>query len=140
MNSPFQRSFVFLAITLSCVGLFSSCGLPLKVRATHDKVIVDVQTLGEYPTTVNRIRLTGPGAEPIWEIRSKSGLTQIWTLTFLPGPNSVDMAETSHGEYIVLIPQPSKTFELKRKTEYVIEMWDENADRHPTRATLHFPE
>jgi len=101
-------------------------------------VVVDVRTLGEYPTKVNRVRLASSTNETIWEIKSKSGATQISALTFRPGPNSTDVADPSHGEYVVLVPQGSKTFELKKRTDYQIEVWGKNPDSRPTTATVRF--
>jgi len=134
-TSAFSTLALFVLFSLS---LLVSCRVPLRVKNSQDCVIVDVQTLGEYPTTVNRVRLISSVNETIWEIKSKSRVPQIWTLTFRPRSNSVDLAEPSQGEYAVVTPQNSKTFELKRQTDYQIQVWGENPESRPTAATLRF--
>lgn len=107
---------------------FSGCGSKprLILTATPGHVIVDVQTLGEYPTTVRRIRLADGAGRTIWEIRSRRGTPQIHTLVFAVGTNSANLASPDSGEYEVITPTDASDFQLKSGTDYTVQVWGDS--------------
>jgi hypothetical protein len=54
--------------------LFAGCRSkpPLKIVGGDGSVVVDVQTLGEYPTSVSHARLTEANGPIVWE-QSRAG-------------------------------------------------------------------
>ena len=108
---------------------------PVKVVSSPGKVIIDVQTLGEYPTTVRRVRLLD-AAQPIWEVRTKQGTPQIHTLSFVVGANPVKLASPDTGEYELMTPETGNTFQLKAGTNYTIQIWGDSEHTKPVQATF----
>jgi hypothetical protein len=91
---------------------------------TEAGIMADVQTLGEYPTTVTHVRLMKtPNGPTVWEIKAKLGTPQIHKLAFVAGMNSVALAHPDSGEYEVIIPKEKSSFILEKNTTYTIEMW-----------------
>lgn len=107
---------------------------PLRIVEVDGTVKVDVQTLGEYSTTVRRVRLTDRGSgRVIWEIGTASGTPQIHTMTLTAGENAAVLS-AAHGEYAVVTPQAGRSFSLERGRDYLIEIWGDNASASPARA------
>lgn len=81
-----------------------------------------MSTLGEYPTTITRIRLSDPHSKVVlWEIHA-DGAAQIHGFTLSEGENPVQI-DSDHGQYSVLTPSQSANFVLNRGTDYRVEVW-----------------
>jgi hypothetical protein len=86
--------------------------------------LIDVQTLGEYPTTVNRIRLTEVSSgRVVFEVLPKDRTPQITTFPLAAGENSADILDAQHGTYRTVIPSAGRTFSLRPGEEYKLAMW-----------------
>jgi hypothetical protein len=105
---------------------------PLQVQRAGDLFVVDVQTLGEYMTSVGRIRLR-TGDEVVWEVRARGRVPQIWTFGLRVGENSrvpvcgggprtsCEGPEILEG-YQQVSPSTA-SFVLERGRCYVLEVW-----------------
>lgn len=95
---------------------------PLRVTVAADVVHVDVQTLGEYPTNVARVRLidTTTGSV-VWEVQSH-GTAQLSTFELTVGENNVAISHVAWGKFDVVTPERS-TFTVERKHPYALEVW-----------------
>ena len=93
-------------LVMAVVG--ASCVLgrpPLRVRTTASTATVDVRTLGEYPTSVARVRLLDTtDGRVIWEVRASDADAQIRTISLRIGANSAMPIEVSRGSYRVVVP------------------------------------
>jgi len=95
---------------------------PLQVVVSDVAIHVEVQTLGEYPTRVTKVRIIDIGEQSVvWEIQSR-GLAQLSTFDLKSGENSVAISHVAWGSFDVLAPR-SATFEIKRKRPYILEVW-----------------
>jgi hypothetical protein len=103
-----------------------------------DKVIIDVATLGEYPTTIVHARLTNRQTHAIiWEIKTNSGTPQIHAMALREGENSVSLVEPDSGTYAVVSPPNLKIFRLEHGVEYELELWG-GANSSPARVEIRF--
>jgi hypothetical protein len=105
---------------------------PLRVHRVGDQFIVDVQTLGEYPTTVTSIRLRR-GDEVVWDVKAREKV-QIHTFRLRVGSNpSVPVAcgggpppACDHPEpldgYVATRPE-SGSFAIERGSRYRLDVW-----------------
>jgi hypothetical protein len=83
-----------------------------------------MQTLGEYPTTISRIRLTHRGSgHVVWDLAASSGTPQIHTLDLRPGLNQSVIGGVASGTYEILVPRGGGPFQLEAGAEYAIEVW-----------------
>lgn len=121
-------------LVLLLLFLLVGCGRPpLRVRQEGDSVIIDVATLGEYPTTIKRLRILNQSNDAvIWEIEA-AGLAEIWSVELSLGPNPNQPPEALHGEFFVVFPKDADTFILEPGT-YEIEAW--GSGRWPTRVEV----
>jgi hypothetical protein len=93
---------------------------PLRLVRTGTEITVDVQTLGEYPTAVNHIRLSDVNQSAVlWEVQ---GDAQIHKFTLRMGENPASLC-ADHGVYRVVTPEGVERFVLRRGTTYRIELW-----------------
>jgi hypothetical protein len=122
-------------------GLHYYCAPPLAVSSRRGAVVVDLQTLGEYPTTVSRIRLIDLDAGAVvWEVLALNGTAQISGLTLRVGVNSAHL-KASYGNYRIVSPERGE-FILSATTKYRIEVWGSPAfwAKKSTRFTISKPE
>lgn len=106
--------------------VITACSGAPPLRVTHDngKVVVDLRTLGEYQTTVSRLRLADAGNDAVvWELRVRSGEPQIDEIVLTPGANSSMLRGVQAGAYEVVVPKNSETFVLERSRMYTVEVW-----------------
>ena len=95
---------------------------PLKTISDGSKLSVDVRTLGEYQTTVARIRLSDLSKRAVvWELRSND-TAQIRGFLLTPGENAAQI-HADHGSYRIIVPSSSSTFLLRKGTRYMLELW-----------------
>jgi hypothetical protein len=130
-------------VAVLSAALFCSTGCndepKVKVQANRGTVAIDLQTLGEYPTTISHVRLSDKrNKATIWEIKTKSGTPQLHGLTFKLGENSVSLADPDTGTYTVLSPATSKVFQLERGGSYELEVWKREGGT-PARVAIKFP-
>ena len=120
---------------LICV-LVLCCAPPLRVIRDGQSVIIDVQTLGEYGTSISRIRLTNATTKTVvWELASKSGEPRIWTVKVQPGSNETrvdaeagtfqdstvgDQAARSSCDQKLGEPKPSEPLEPPEPSEPIL--------------------
>jgi hypothetical protein len=111
---------------------------PLAVRHVGDLFVIDVQTLGEYQTSVARIRLSH-GNEVLWEVefRGRSPGRQIHTFPVRVGVNPGSLQECGGGpvascdrpqvddQFAVLVG--AQSFVVERGTTYLLEIWGSNS-------------
>ena len=109
----------------------------LKVVTAVDSVVVDVQTLGEYPTTVTHVRLTEANGPTVWEIRAEQGTPQIHKLTFVPGMNVATLAHPDSGQYEVIVPKEN-SFVLDPNKTYTVELWGASGQGKPAKSDFRF--
>ena len=115
------RRNLIVALTTLGLGLVVSCGPPLEVREAHGSYVIDVQQLGEYVSTVNRLQLKD-GNETVWEIRAKGKVAQTGGFELHLGANPARVDNAYYGEYVTVTPS-SDTFTLKPNREYTVLAW-----------------
>jgi len=92
----------------------------------HQKnsVAIDVQTLGEYPTTVSHIRLTEVSSgKVVFEVVRDHGTPQLHTFTLAAGDNTTDLIDPQSGDYRIATPVTDKKFSLRFGEEYKLAIW-----------------
>jgi len=99
-----------------------------------------MQTLGEYPSDVARLRLTDTASKHVvWEVKGR-GEPQLGRVHLNVGDNAAAIADVRHGSYDVLAPAGAGTFKLEAGKRYVIEVWGkENAPRTKRQAEFIAP-
>jgi hypothetical protein len=96
---------------------------PLRLVRTGTEITVDVQTLGEYPTTVNRIRLSELSQSMVvWEVVRQRGTPQIHEFALKPDDHPA-LLGAEHGDYRVIAPNGEVRFILRKGARYRIEVW-----------------
>jgi hypothetical protein len=95
---------------------------PLRLVRAANEVTVDVQTLGEYPTTINRIRLLDANRSVVWEVVAQNRDAQLRMLVLKSGKNP-SLVEADHGAYRVVAPTGGDSFVLSHGTKYKLELW-----------------
>jgi len=86
---------------------------PLRISKGVQGVHVDVQTLGEYPTDVAKVRLIdGSNGAVVWEVRSDAA--QLSTFDLNVGENSVGPSHVAWGTFEVVVPKRAGTFTIQR--------------------------
>jgi hypothetical protein len=107
---------------------------PLHVRQRGNEVLVDVQTLGEYKTTVSRIRLREK-SRILWEVTATGRAPQIHTFGLRLGTNALVpilcgggvpsscLGKDESRDFMVVLPSPGTPFSLEPGREYEIEVW-----------------
>ena len=116
---------------LGCLILVVACfgKPPLRISNVDRGVRVDVQTLGEYLTTVKRIHLTNASTgETVWDLRAAPGSQgpQIWTFTLREGENPAQLTDIQYGRYDVAAPRGRTSFTLARGIEYEVAVYGES--------------
>lgn len=121
---------------LSCLFLGACSGRPpLHVKHDAGAVELNVETLGEYPTTIRRVRLSDVATRAVlWEIKATDGTPQVHRIRLRLGPNGGTFDDADGGKYSVVVPSAAASFLLRPSTAYVVEVWGEG-DR-PSVATF----
>lgn len=118
-------------VVLASVLLACDHGLPtLRTENNQDFVTVHLETLGEYPTTVSRLRLQETqSGDILWEVQRASGTTQLWNVRFREGMNPAGLdAVTGGGSLEVVVPANSEHFFLEASKEYTLTIWGAAGD------------
>jgi len=96
---------------------------PFRINQEIARIVVDVQSFGEYPTTIHEIRLVDLSNEAIvWHLLADSGTPQIHRVTLSVGPNAAQI-RTPAGSYRVIVPADAAQFLLTKGKPYRIEVW-----------------
>jgi hypothetical protein len=126
-----------MAIVSLCL-CFTGCGKPtVRVSRNTNSVNVDVATLGEYPTTISRIRLKDSADRVLWEVSANGGTPQIHEFSLKAGINSSSAPFSTAGKYAVLTPNSANSFELQRGPTYKLDLWGESGS--PASVEFEFP-
>jgi hypothetical protein len=110
-------------VILSTVVALTGCAVrpPLGIVRTPEAVTIDVQTLGEYQTSISRIRVSDGSGKVVWEVKALGRIPQIHLINLRCGPNPTRVPVSG---YNVLTPSSSDTFVLAEKKRYSVEVWD----------------
>jgi hypothetical protein len=110
---------------------------PLRLKQADGKVYIDVQTLGEYQTTVARIRLTdGATDNVLWELQAAGGIPQIHGFALAGGRNSVVLRDVASGTYEVVVPIGRDFFELTTERKYRLQIWGSDLNEVPAETEI----
>jgi hypothetical protein len=113
-------------VLIACVVLVG-CGRPaLVISHNRDRIVVDMQSLGEYPSDVARLRLHHARKGVVWDLRGHD-FPQAGRVELVVGANPVQMRDVRHGRYDVLVPRGSQTFTIEAGERYVIEIWGDES-------------
>lgn len=97
---------------------------PLRMRVAAGAVYVDVQSLGEYPTDVERLRLVDVSTGTVvWELRARGAAAQLSTFELHAGANPAVLQYVRWGKVDVVTPKNAATFEIKTDQSYTLEVW-----------------
>ena len=99
---------------------------PLRVTSGDTDVVIGVETLGEYPTTISRIRISEKkSGMAILELHAEGGrLPQIWNITLKQGGNTTDSIGLPEVElYRIVTPAGGQGFTIEKETTYLVEVW-----------------
>lgn len=130
----FRARFI-AALALSVAGSVTGCDRPpLRLVRMGDTFLVDVQTLGEYQTSVARIRLTR-NEEVVWEAKAGDRAPQLHTFALRIGTNPglpqecggdprspCDTPWSAHG-FDVVTPAGGEAFRIDPGADYELEVW-----------------
>lgn len=126
--------FVAVLVALGCGIFWFLEAPPLHVFRAADAVTMNIETLGEYPTTVSHLRVTeADSGTLIWEIRS-SGIAQARAFKLHVGENPA-LVKAEYGSFETLTP-PSRTFVLHGGVRYKIELWGSIQSRFLKRTAV----
>lgn len=114
------------------------CGRPpLRVQALAEGFRVDVQTLGEYQTTVKHIRLTCAG-DVVWDVKASNPSPQIHYFTIRTGTNPCYPGDVGEPEYRVVVPDHCQGFRVESGAQCQLEVWGGDSALSRAETTLHF--
>jgi len=122
---------LFLAVLASC-----SKGPGIRIELLEDSVLVHMETLGEYPTTITRIKLIDMATgTTVWEIHSGGRASQLWRVPLKGDMNPV-LPPIANGAYAVTQPQGASSFLLQTGQSYQIQVWGEDPRFHSSAIFL----
>ena len=123
MNWIHKRKFAGALAGL--VAACASCAPPLRLTTSGNTITVDVQTLGEYITSISRIRVSDLSkGRTIWEIQGEGSTPQISKFELSVGDNPALLKSVQAGRsYRILVPRGADTFRLEGGVDYLIEVW-----------------
>ena len=99
---------------------------PLRMTLRNNEVAIDVQALGEYQTTINRIRVTDiTSGNVMWEVAAQNGEAQIHGFSLRGGANPAGV-QADFGEYHVVGPVDGRQFQLQTGRAYRLDVWGGN--------------
>jgi hypothetical protein len=122
------------------LALIVACGRPpLHTESSGDGVRVSVQTLGEYKTTVSRIRLTCNG-DATWEVVANTRAPQIHRFTLRAGMNPCFPDDVSEPEYRVVLPARCQGVRIQPGARCVLEVWGTDSALSRVQKEIRLPE
>jgi len=95
---------------------------PLEMRTTNEKVVINLQRLGEYNSALKKLTLVDCITEKIvWELRAKENkFIALWTFELAAGANSSHVAKNDLKQSEITNPKNARSFELKKNNLYKI--------------------
>ncbi|MGO9440557.1 MAG: hypothetical protein ACLPXM_08440 [Terriglobales bacterium] len=135
------RLVVVFSLVFTCTLVGCASRPSIRLTQTADTVVVHVETLGEYPTTITRVRLTDRNTgEVVLDLTAlfppTDNRSQIYKITLCAGQNNIATAFPEYEAYRAVTPAFEKTFALKRGKEYLIEMWGKSS--RASKAVIEF--
>ena len=121
-----MKRILILICALLMLAALVGCFKRPAVKLEHSglSVIVHVETLGEYPTTVRRIQIADAASgKVIFELQTENGTPQIYNFRLSAGENSTHTADPEHGSYRVVEPNGKNTFTLQPGVHYRLSIW-----------------
>lgn len=112
------RAAVMLLLT--AVNLLA-CSRPyLSVEHRDGNIILDFQTLGEYPSSVRFLQIEKVDEKRIiWEVQAEEGNPQLWTVELRPGSNNANLnSQLFTGRLKITHPQGRSEFFLETGVKY----------------------
>jgi hypothetical protein len=132
----YTREVVLMRMLLTILMLAAAalCGCsgkpPIRVSDTSGGVVVDVQSLGEYPTDVKKVRLSRANTgEVVWELNANETQGRVPQLARFPlyvGPNQAQIKDVLYGTYVIVVPRNRDTFSLQRGVQYELTVWGDS--------------
>lgn len=134
-----MRAVVFLSFGVALASLMSGCAKPsFTIHQEQQQVELDFRFLGEYPTSITRLRVTDAASgRAIWELAAEEGYLHVWTIQLRLGANSAAAPESFNKAIRVVVPDGSESFTLSAGTEYRVEAWEKRG--HRATRTFSFP-
>jgi hypothetical protein len=115
-----------LPVVIACAVMTAlvACGRPpLRVSQQGQSIVIDMQSLGEYPSDVARVRVIDASRnEIVWEVKGRDD-AQVGRVQLKVGENPVQISDVRHGAYEVIAPAGKSTFTLAPGARYVVEAW-----------------
>jgi hypothetical protein len=126
-----MKSVAVLAIAFELATTLAGCDRPpLRVSEQGRSITIDMQSLGEYPSKVIRIRLVEVSRnEIVWEVEGHDD-PQIGRVQLKVGENPVEIDDVRHGGYDVVVPAGGSRFTLAPASRYRVEVWSNEGSKH----------
>jgi hypothetical protein len=105
---------------------------PLRLEQSGSFIIVHVETLGEYPTTVGHVQITEAAlGNVVFEVVARKEFagkmeTQIHNFRLTAGENSTRAVEPEINPYTVVVPSGKNTFTLQPGVKYRLTLWGDS--------------
>jgi hypothetical protein len=122
--------FLFVLVFADVLGFFRRP--PLRLEQSGSSVIAHVETLGEYPTTVGRVRITeAASGKVVFEVAASKEFAgkmamQIHNFRLTAGENSTRAVEPEINPYTVVVPNGKNTFTLQPGVKYRLTLWGDS--------------
>lgn len=105
------------------ISVFACSRPPLHVLQEGPFMVIDLQSLGEYPSDVAGIRLIEASRkEVVWEVKGRDR-AQVGRIRLIVGENPTLPTDVRHGTYELITPAGKTTFTIAPGTRYVVEVW-----------------
>lgn len=115
-----------------------ACGKPpLRVQPIKAGLRIDVQTLGEYQTSIDRMRLTC-GEHLRWEVKASTADAQIHGFDLVLGSNACFPGDVTVTKYHVIAPDGCRQFSIYQGEQCVLELWGNHSETSRAHAILKF--
>ncbi len=96
---------------------------PIRLERTGASVVVHLETLGEYATAIQRIKITEELTDRVvWELDAAEGVPQLWRFSLIPGRNEASLNAVG-GRFRVVVPRDQATFDLSPAGRYRMDVW-----------------
>ena len=128
---------ILAALGVVAAGWIAVMTPPLSIEYRQGKVVAHFETLGDYPTTIRRIRIEEVDAGAVvFEAEAQSEPAQIYSLELKGGENPANLLAEQSSAYRVAVPR-SAHFVLRTDRRYRISVWGDGWP--PSRAKVVTP-
>ncbi|HEY4358980.1 MAG TPA: hypothetical protein VGN16_24755 [Acidobacteriaceae bacterium] len=97
---------------------------PVRIQVSGETAKIDVQTLGECPTTVTRITVASKEDGIVLDLRANADYPQMREISFHAGRNSPESVRVNAGAFQLIVPREGGVFPLRSGREYHIRVWN----------------